>query len=95
MSGADVSALSQAFTADNGQHNALTAVVEIHLVAGLDSLAGNHFRKAVGLCGFHSPGSSLPLHFTSVHKGSVANAVAFHFCALSFRQVSIAVFGFI
>ena len=82
MGSADIGAGGQGLLAHNSQHNALTTVIQVKLVARLSVHARLRLHKATGLSSRNGPGGGLTLGLGSVHESHVATAVGFHFSLL-------------
>ncbi len=78
MGGADVGALAQRLSADDGQGDGLIPVIVVDLVAGLCFHTGGKGLEAQAFRLCHGPGGGFPLGLAGVHKGHVALAVIVH-----------------
>ena len=93
MGGGNVGTLGEGLAADDGQHDALAAVVAIDLIACLQRHVGHILHKALLLGKLDAVLHALALRLAAVEEQLIVLAILVHFLALCLAQAVIAVLG--
>ena len=92
MSSGNTHTLTASLFTDDSQHHGLTAVVDIHFVAGLVGCSGIIGNKALFLCQSNGFRSSFPFSLTLVQELFVVLAECICFCNFLVIHAEKAVF---